>query len=151
MTLVKSQDIGPSVRQNLASRPRQRVHLCQSTDRVVPRGLCTCLSLDQKMCMHALTFSHVQLFETLWTVAFQDPLSIEFSRQEYRSGLPCPPPRDLPNPGIEPTSLTSPALSGRFSTNSATWEALIRGMAVQLSYKHKIKKKIKLLYFNLNA
>ena len=95
--------------------------------------LCTCLSLDQKMCMHAVTFSHVQLFETLWTVAFQDPLSIEFSRQEYRSGLPCPPPRDLPNPEIEPTSLTSPALAGRFSTNSAPWEALIRGMAVQLS------------------
>ena len=124
MTLVKSQGIGSSVRQNLASRPRQRVHLCESADRVVLRGLCTCLSLDQKMCVHAITFSHVQLFETLWTVAFQDPLSIEFSRQEYRSGLPCPPAGDLPNPGTEPTSLASPALADEFFTTGATWEAL---------------------------
>ena len=49
-------------------------------------------------------FSHVQLFATIWTVACQAPLSMEFSRQEYWSGLPCPPSRDLPNPGIEPRS-----------------------------------------------
>ena len=55
-------------------------------------------------------FSHVQLFVTLWTVAFQIPLSMGFSRQEYCSGLPCPPLGDLPDPGIEPMSLTSPAL-----------------------------------------
>ena len=48
--------------------------------------------------------SHVQLCETLWTVAHQAPLSIGFSRQEYWSGLPYPPPRDLPNPRIEPRS-----------------------------------------------
>ena len=54
-------------------------------------------------------FSHVQLFVTLWTVAWQTTLSLGFSRQEYWSGLPCPPPRDLPNPGIKPTSLTSPS------------------------------------------
>ena len=53
---------------------------------------------------------------TLWTVAHQAPLSVEFSRQEYWSGLPFPPPRDLPNPGIEPASLVSPALAGRFFT-----------------------------------
>ena len=47
-------------------------------------------------------FSHVQLFMTLWTVTHQAPLSMGFSRQEYWSGLPCPPPGDLPNPGIEP-------------------------------------------------
>ena len=46
-----------------------------------------------------------------------------FSRQEYWSGWPCPPPGDLPNPGIEPMSLISPALAGRFFTTSATWEA----------------------------
>ena len=46
-----------------------------------------------------------------------------FSRQEYRSGSPCPPPGDLPNPGIKPSSLTLPALVGRFFTTSATWEA----------------------------
>ena len=68
-------------------------------------------------------FSHVRLFVTPWTVAHQAPLSMGFSRQEYWSGLPCPPPGDLPNPGIEPTSLTCPALAGRFFTTSATWEA----------------------------
>ena len=50
-------------------------------------------------------FSCVQLFVTLWTVAYQAPLSTESSRQEYWSGLPCPPPGDLLNPGIEPRSL----------------------------------------------
>ena len=52
-------------------------------------------------------FSNVQLFATLWTRARQAPLSMGFSRQEYWSGVPCPPPGDLPNPGINPTSLTS--------------------------------------------
>ena len=46
-----------------------------------------------------------------------------FSRQEYWSGLPCPHLGDLPNPGMEPVSLASPALTGRFFTTSATWEA----------------------------
>ena len=68
-------------------------------------------------------FSRVQLFVTLQTVACRAPLSMGFSRQEYWSGLPCPPPGDLPNPGIGPTSLMSPALAGGFSITSATWEA----------------------------
>ena len=51
-----------------------------------------------------LLVSRVQLFATLWTVARQALLSMEFSRQEYRSGLPFPSPGDLPNPGIEPWS-----------------------------------------------
>ena len=55
-------------------------------------------------------FSHVQLFETLSTVAQQAPLSMGLSRQEYWSGLPCPSPRDFPNPGIKPASLVSAAL-----------------------------------------
>ena len=56
----------------------------------------------------------------------QAPLSIHgFSRQEYSSGLPCPPPGDLPEPGIEPTSLLSPALAGGFFTSSTTWEACV--------------------------
>ena len=46
-------------------------------------------------------FNHVQLFVTLWTVALQAPLSKGVSRQEHWSGLPCPPPGDRPNPGIE--------------------------------------------------
>ena len=50
----------------------------------------------------------VQLFVTPWTVAHQVPLSMGFSRQEYWSRLPCPPPRDLPNPVIEPLSPVAP-------------------------------------------
>ena len=50
--------------------------------------------------------SHVQLFATPWTVAFQAPPSMGFSRQEYWSGLPFPSPGDLPDPGIEPGSPT---------------------------------------------
>ena len=70
-------------------------------------------------------FSHVRLFATLWTVAHQAPLSMGFSRQEYWSGLPCPPPRDLPHPGIKLMSLMSPALAGKFFTTNATWETLL--------------------------
>ena len=60
--------------------------------------------------------SRGQLFATLWTVALQAPLSTAFSRQEYWSGLPCLPPRTLPDPGIEPVFLVSPELAG------VTWE-----------------------------
>ena len=52
-------------------------------------------------------FSHVRLFATLWMIAQQASLSMGFSRQEYWSGLPCPPPGDLSNQGIEPSSLKS--------------------------------------------
>ena len=55
-------------------------------------------------------FSHAQLFATLCTVARQVPLSVGFSRQEYWSGLPCPPPGDLPDSGVDPTSPVAPAL-----------------------------------------
>ena len=68
-------------------------------------------------------FSHVHLCATLWTVACQAPLSMGCSRQEYWSGLPCPPPGDLHNPEIKPSSLVSPALAGVFFTTSAAWEA----------------------------
>ena len=53
-------------------------------------------------------FSHVQLFATLWTIACQAPLCMGFSRQEYWSGLPCPPLGDLLGPGIEPMSPAAP-------------------------------------------
>ena len=59
-----------------------------------------------------------------WIVAHQVPLSIGFPRQEYWSGLPCPSPVDLPNPGMEPMSLMSPSLAGGFFITTATWEAL---------------------------
>ena len=60
------------------------------------------------MCFQLL--SRVQFLVIPWTVALQAPLYMGFSRQEYWSGLPCSPPGDLSNPGIEPTSLTSPLL-----------------------------------------
>ena len=69
-------------------------------------------------------FSHVQLYATLWTGAPWVPLSMGFSRQGYWSRLPCPPPRDLPQPGIEPMILMSPALASRLFTTSANWEAI---------------------------
>ena len=67
--------------------------------------------------------SHVRLFATPWTVASQAPLSVEFSRQEYWSGLPFPSPGDLLGPGIELVSLVSPVLTGGFLTAGTTWEA----------------------------
>ena len=67
--------------------------------------------------------SRVRLCATLWTVACQAPLSAGFSKQEYWSRLACPPPGDLPYPGIKPSSLMSPALAGGCFTTSATWEA----------------------------
>ena len=70
-------------------------------------------------------FSRVLFCMTLWTVVSQAPLSMGFSRKEYWGGLPCPSPGDLPDPGIEPTSLMSPVLAGEFFTTSATGYALL--------------------------
>ena len=67
-------------------------------------------------------FSHAWLFATLWTITHQAPWPMVFSKQEYWSGVWCPPPGDLPNPGIEPACLMTPALAGRFFTTSDTWE-----------------------------
>ena len=70
------------------------------------------ISLSACVLIH---LSCVQLFATLWTVAFQAPLSMGFSRQEYWSGYPCPPPGDFLSSEIEIMSLMSPALSGSLS------------------------------------
>ena len=67
-------------------------------------------------------FRPVRPCAPLWTVAHQT-LSMGFSRREHWSGSPCPLPEDLPSPGIEPISLTSPALAGGFFATSATWES----------------------------
>ena len=73
---------------------------------------------------------HAKLFQSCPTqshsvdVARQALLSMGFSRQEYWSGLPCPPPGDLPEPGVEPASLASSALAGGLFTTSVTREAL---------------------------
>ena len=74
-------------------------------------------------------FSHVWLFATPWIAAHEGPLSMGFSKQEYWSGLPCPPPGDPPSAGFKPVSLTAPALAGGVGggrcifTAKATWEA----------------------------
>ena len=91
--------------------------LCQSC-----KG-CLVFKMEVDSCTQSLSCSVISILATLWTVACQAPLSMGFSRQEYWSGLPFPSPGDLPDPGIEPTSLASPALAGRFFTTSATWEA----------------------------
>ena len=85
----------------------------------LPYGLSglTCVSLS--------VLSRVQLFATPWTVVRQAPLSMGFSRHErpHWSGLPCPTQGDLPNPGIKPESLVSPALAGRFfTTGPSVWK-----------------------------
>ena len=80
---------------------------------------------DPDACVCVLShFNHVRLFVTPWTVAPQVPLSMGFCRQEYWSGLPCPSPGDLPDPGMEPEPviLRSPALASGFFTTKVTWD-----------------------------
>ena len=72
--------------------------------------------LSVYVCVH--TQSCLTLCDS-WTVAQQAPPSVGFSKQEYYSELPFPTPGDLPDPGIEPTSLASPALAGRFFTTES--------------------------------
>ena len=74
-------------------------------------------------CMHAKSLQSCLTLCNLWTIACQAPLSMGFSRQEYWSGLPCPPPGDLPDSGMKTASLMSPALAGGFFTTSANWGA----------------------------
>ena len=83
----------------------------------------TAVSLLPVVLLLCINAKGIQLYAIPRTVAHQAPLSMGFSGQEYWSGRPCSPPWDLPNLGIEPASLTSPILAGRFFTNNATWEA----------------------------
>ena len=73
--------------------------------------------------LRMLSRCYIQLFATPQTGVPRAPLSMRFPRQEYWSGVLCPPPGDLPHPGTEPASLSSPALAGGLFTSSATWEA----------------------------
>ena len=105
-----------------------------------------CMAFPHPVCLCVLScFSRVWLYVTLWTVAHQAPLSIGFSRQEYWSGLPFPPPGNLPNPGIEPTSLASLALTGRFFTTNVTWKA--SSPLLLVSYLFLIEIDLKLIAF----
>ena len=80
--------------------------------------MCTHISLTSLHRQFARVFRHVQLFVTLWIVAHQAPLPMEFSRQEYWRRVPFPALGDFPFPGIWPTSLASPALAGSFLTTT---------------------------------
>ena len=92
-----------------------------------------------RACCH---FSPVRLFATYGLLS-PGPLSKGFSRQEYWSGLPCPPPGNLPYLRIEPTSLKSPASAGGFFTASSTWEAFSRIMQHSQYTKNKKEGKEK--------
>ena len=77
--------------------------------------LCVCVCVHVCVCVRVCSLSYVGLFATPWTIVRRAPLNMGFSSQECWSGLPFPPPADLPNPGIEPASptlikSTSPAL-----------------------------------------
>ena len=85
-----------------------------------------------KLCaVRAKSLSYVRVFVTPWTLARQAPLSVGFSRQEYWSGLPCPPAGELPDPGIRPASLMSSALAGVLFIISTIWEALYQSKGPQ--------------------
>ena len=91
------------------------------------------------------------LFVTLRTR--QAPLSMGFSRQEYWSGLPCPPPGDLPDPRIKPVSLTSPALVGRLFITSTTWTwvQMLNCFFCQISWVSDISFSHRKLILNLDS
>ena len=83
------------------------------------------------MCICVHTHTRTCLTVTPWTVARQAPLSMEFSRQGYWSGFLFASPGDLPDPGIKPMALASPALAGKFfTTRNATWETLIYNLLI---------------------
>ena len=85
------------------------------------------------MCVHTYTFSHVQFFETPWTLARSASLSLEFSTHEYWSSLPYLTPGNLPNPVIEPTSLASPVLIVRLLTTASCREPIELYLKVPMS------------------
>ena len=99
-----------------APKRRQSFRPCNFKERKgsIPQEvfLCGC------MCVHACTLSLIQLFVTPWTGAHQAPLSMEFSRQEYWSGVPCPPPGDLPDSGIETLSSCVSSVASESLTTS---------------------------------
>ena len=102
---------------------------------ISPEVLQACNSPFCFLCMCAQLLSHVWLFVTPWTAARQVLLSMEFSRQEYRQGLPFPPPGDLSNPGIKPVS---PALAGGFFTSITSF---LMGPVETNSFKPNIFRK----------
>ena len=81
---------------------------------MLEKAICFPQPINKFACMREFSHSVMSNLVTPWTLARQIPLSMEFSMEEYWSGLPFPSPGDLPNPGIEPPSPVFPALTGRF-------------------------------------
>ena len=100
------------------------------------------------VCAHAKCLQLCMTFcDSMWVTVCNSPHSsvhgIGFPRQKYWSGLPFPPPGDLPNPGIKPTSLKSPAMTSRFFTSRVTWEAYPTDHpASQRLWKLRLRKRI---------
>ena len=90
----------------------------QGSCHLVGQAYYVLLAAHRHSCMLGCACSVVSNALTPWTVACRVPLSMEFYRREYWNGLPFPSPRDLPNPGIKPTSPASSALAGRFFTSA---------------------------------
>ena len=103
--------------------------------------------MEKRVCV----LSHVRLFAIPWTVAHQAPLSIGSPGQEYWSGLPCPPPGSLSDPGTKPSCPMSPALASRFLTTSTTQEApTILISTNQLINLHLLSNSINLSIFHFS-
>ena len=112
----------------------QFLHLLNGDSEIVSHSI-----IIKRVCAHAQLPCCIQLLAILCMVALQAPLSMGFSRQEYWSGLPFPFPGNLPNPGIEPAFLMSPALACEFFVTSATWEAAIYfSKSLPQSYKEHL-------------
>ena len=113
-----------------AAAPAKSLHLCLTLcdpiDGSPPGSPVTGFLQARTLEWVAISFSKsCPILCDLMDCACQAPLSMEISRQEYWSELPFSPPGDLPHPGIEPESLASPALAGRFFTTGATLESLL--------------------------
>ena len=91
------------------------------------------------------SLSHVRLFATLWTVAYQAPQSMEFSRQEYRSGLPFPSPGDLPDAGIESRSPTLQADTLPFEPPGKPYKSIAN--IIEHLYTHHLDSIINILSY----
>ena len=100
-------------------------------------------------CMRAVASLVSNSLQLMDYVARQAPLSMGFSRQEYCSGLSCPPPGDLPNPGIKSVSLTS--LPGRFFTTRVTWEAPLFPQMTYLKVEQCSKSMFMLAIFYVSS
>ena len=102
-------------------------------------GLPCYVSLRYALWCVASCFGHVWLCMTLWTAAHQVCLSMGLSRQEYWGALSCSSPGNLPDPGIKPKSLVSPASAGRFFTTSTTWEAQFQVYSIVIQYFYALQ------------